>query len=507
MEATPTAMLKLLLPKTPFILKTALAHTLSLSETSSKWDLRTELTIRILRSMLGPDSKTSSISKAQHLTTKDPGIKGKMWISKVAFSVPDSDDDAIRKLVFKAVDDMCSTDAERAAYNKPLLSQPLEAEWTGYRAGAASPNEPEPANLSELDKYNNLVAETSTKVTTLYFHGGAMYLLDPATYRNMTSRLAKETGGRVLSVRYRLSPQHPFPAALLDAFVAYLGLLYPPEGSPHAPVPASEIIFAGDSAGGLLCTALLQLLLQIHRSHNPTSAPSNTAASLPTVHWHGAPVALPLPAGAALMSPWLDITRSLPSIEDLAKYDYLPPPSATARLRFPPCAAWPASPPRAELYAADALLVHPLVSTLMARDWRGAPPVFISLGQEMLRDEGAVLAKRMHGQGVKVVWREFEVMPHVFAMMLEGLEVSNLHHDMLAGFCKDVVGGAQERGGDGEGQSDAEFILAKSLKREKVALSDVTALTDEEVEKLCRQGMENIIKRHGEAATDARPML
>ena len=261
MESSPSAMLKLLLPKTPFILKTALSHSIGLSETSSKWDLRTELTIKVLRDMLGPNNKLTPITKLQHLTTKDPGVKGKIWASKVALDTPEEDD--VRQLLFRSIKEM-GDGAEKWAQCEMTR---VEGEWHGGRAGV-SESEPEPASLTEAEKFANLMKEVKSKVTLLYFHGGAMYLLDPATYRHVTGKLARLTGGRVFSVRYRLAPQHAFPAALLDAFMSYLSLLHPPPGAPHEPVIHSDIVFGGDSAGGMLCTSLLQLLLQIHRSHS-----------------------------------------------------------------------------------------------------------------------------------------------------------------------------------------------------------------------------------------------
>ncbi|KAF2645153.1 acetyl-hydrolase [Massarina eburnea CBS 473.64] len=499
MESSPSAILRLLIPKTPFILKTAVAHSLSLSHTSAKWDLRTELTVKILRDMLGPKAKPSSIEKNQKLTTKDPGVKGSVWVSKVQFPEEGAEDE-VRRTVLRAVEELCMSEgSEKETWTEPA-SRPLEAEWTGYRAGV-NDNTLEPPNLSEADKYANILKETTSRVTVLYFHGGAMYLLDPSTYRNVTGRIAQETGGRVFNVRYRLAPQNPFPAALLDAFTAYLGLLYPPAGAPHAPVPASEIVFAGDSAGGMLCTALLQLLLQIHRSHNTnTNATNDTASSkLPQVKWQGTNVPIPLPAGLALTSPWLDTTRSLPSITSLAHYDYLPTPAQTRNMSFIPDAAWPATPPRVDLYSEGSALLHPLVSPLMARDWSGAPPVFFSVGEEMLRDEDAVVAKRMHAQGVSVVWKEFEAMPHVFAAMLGHLGAAGLHYGEMAAFCRDVV--------EGGIQSSAEFIRAKSLVREKKEVGEITQLSDEEVWDLCKKGKDAIVKKDGDAALEAKPML
>ncbi|KAF2274151.1 uncharacterized protein EI97DRAFT_435514 [Westerdykella ornata] len=494
MEASATTLLKILLPKSPLILKTTLSHALSLSPTASKWDFRTALTITILRDMLGgPNAKPTSITKQQRLTTRDPGVKGNVWISKLKCDVPP--EDHVRETVFGAIKEMGTGDEEK--WDEPFAA-PVEGEWTGYRK-EATPQTPEPAQLSEPQKYEALMKETTSKVTILYLHGGAMYLLDPATYRHVTSRLAKETGGRVFSVRYRLAPQNPFPAALLDALMAYLTLLYPPPGAPHAPVPANEIVFGGDSAGGNLCTALLQLLLQIHRSATPGSTPK--------VRFHGEARDLPLPAGLALSSPWLDVARSLPSMEAFAKYDYLPPPSASHASRFPTCPAWPTDPPRADLYCEGSALLHPLVSPLAAKDWSNSPPVFFSLGQEMLRDEAAVLASRLARQGVAVVWREFECMPHCFAMMLEGTGESRLHYAEYAKFCRDVV--EMKKGGGEEGvKTNGEFILAKTLKRQEVDVrTGLTDLTEEKVDDLMRRGRKRIEGKLVEGEVEARPML
>jgi acetyl esterase/lipase len=479
-------MLKFLLPKTPYILKTALWHSLSMSPTASKWDLRTAITINILRDMMGPNSPPSTISKVQRLTTRDPPVKGKVWVSKVKLAVPEEDD--VRQLVFKAIDDMGNGEEQ---WTKPD-TRPLEAEWNGYRADARD-DEVEPAGLSEKDKYDNMMKETTSKVTLLYFHGGAMYLMGPATYRPTTSKLAKESGGRVFNVRYRLSPQNPFPAALRDCFTAYLSLLHPPPDAPHAPIPASEIVFGGDSAGGTCCTALLQLLLQIHRS-----APTG---QIPTVRFHGKEVDIPLPAGVALTSPWVDITRSLPSIEEATLYDYLPPPSATEHRHYPPCEAWPAKPPRAELYGETSALMHPLVSPLAAEDWSNSPPLFFSVGEEMLRDEDAVLAQRAVAQGVTVIWREFEAMPHCFAMLLEHVNGAAVHTAEFGKFCKEVVQGTKM-------ESNGEFILAKSLARKEVDVrSGLTKITEEEVRAYMEKGVQRIRRKEAKGEDETRAML
>ena len=114
--------------------------------------------------------------------------------------------------------------------------------------------------------------------------------MDPCTHRVPVSHLSKLTSAPVLSVRYRLAPQHPFPSAIVDALVAYFSLLAPPPGSLHDPVPAKKIVLSGDSAGGNLSLALLQTLLSLRRV-------------CPTVRFHGKEVPIELPAGVATISP------------------------------------------------------------------------------------------------------------------------------------------------------------------------------------------------------------
>lgn len=179
--------------------------------------------------------------------------------------------------------------------------------------------------------------------------------------------------------------------------------------------------------------ALTQLLLELHRTNT-------------TVQWYGETLTIPLPAGIALSSPWLDITHSSPSTKTNASFDYLPSLQQSDPAR-PACAAWPATPPRKVLYCADALVTHPLVTLIMARDWRGCPPVYMSTGWEMLADEDKYLAGVLHAQGVRVVWEEFEGMPHCFAMVLADIPMSRRCFDAFAGFMKTVAeGGGWWRG-------------------------------------------------------------
>jgi hypothetical protein len=229
-----------LLPRIPLIVRVAILHLLQLSEQSSYLDLRTELTVAVMRSVLAP-AKPHTISEAQKLINRDPGIKGRIWVSKVASPAPP--ETSVRDGLLEAIRGLQHEKTKYAAVREPDML-PVEAEWTGYRAGVGS--DAKLPDVSEAERYRSMMAEVRKPTTILYLHGGAYYLMDPATHRPTTKKLAKLTGGRCYSVRYRLAPQHPFPAALLDSLCAYLTLLHPPPGSFHQPVKPEHIVFAGD---------------------------------------------------------------------------------------------------------------------------------------------------------------------------------------------------------------------------------------------------------------------
>ncbi|KAL2015449.1 hypothetical protein VTK56DRAFT_5411 [Thermocarpiscus australiensis] len=420
-----------LLPQIPLLLRVAILHILRVSQQSKYLDLRTELIVAVLRSLINPPHPRS-ITSTQKLLAHYPAIRGRIWISTYTCPPPPPGETGVRDAIAKAIDGMWDPRTPKAAYQMPEVA-PVEAEWTGYRVNATS--ESRLPEVSQRELYAEMMADVKSPVTVLYFHGGAYWLLDPASHRATTKTLAKLTGGRVYSVRYRLAPQHPFPAALMDALVSYLALLYPPEGAFHEAVKPEHIVFAGDSAGGNLALALLQLILFLNRHNHHTTIP-----------WLGAARPVPLPAGAAVNSPWMDVTHSSPSCIANAAFDYLPTPAQqrAAEARRPPCAAWPASPPRSHVYAADALLTHPLVTLLLAPSWRGAPPVYMCTGWELLADEDKCVAHRLWAEGVSVVFEEYEGMPHCFGLLFPHLKEARRCFEGWAGFMKVVAEGGRE---------------------------------------------------------------
>lgn len=241
----PFQLLRVLLPKLPLALRTAVAHVLGFSETAPYLDLRSAVTVAVLRSLCEPNpdpARPRSVSSLQLLSLADAGVRGRLWVGTYAsLPPPDADGpDGVRDALARAIDGLGP--APSAAV-PPCVA--VEAEWTGYRAAAAA-DEPPPPGASERQKYESMMAEVSHPATVLYFHGGGYYLFDPASHRPTMKRLAKISGGRCYSVRYRLAPGNPFPAALLDALVSYLTLLYPPPDAFHEPVRPEHIVFSGD---------------------------------------------------------------------------------------------------------------------------------------------------------------------------------------------------------------------------------------------------------------------
>lgn len=155
-------MLREMLKRVPMLLKTAILNVLSLSAVEGKQDLRTEITVNLIRSFF---TFTASAGQMQRRSMKDPGISGPMWVSKVTCPRP-SESDTLEALQ-GAIGDLGEGDV---TYDVPELRD-VEAEWTGYRKGV-SKNAHQP-RISEEQKYQKMMEEVGEDLTVLYFHGGA----------------------------------------------------------------------------------------------------------------------------------------------------------------------------------------------------------------------------------------------------------------------------------------------------------------------------------------------
>lgn len=164
MDTSLTGLIRTFVPKIPLILRTTVAHALGLSDTSSEWDLRTELMVKIIRSFLNV-KRLGPMGRSQQRSLLGTEIAGPMWIAKTTLEKPEESD--VRETFCRAFDGL-KDGAED--FVLPEV-QAVEGEWTGFRAGVEA-NAP-PLAIPEEEKYKCLMNEVGSKVTVLYFHGGA----------------------------------------------------------------------------------------------------------------------------------------------------------------------------------------------------------------------------------------------------------------------------------------------------------------------------------------------
>ncbi|KAJ3100834.1 hypothetical protein HDU97_001888 [Phlyctochytrium planicorne] len=182
---------------------------------------------------------------------------------------------------------------------------------------------------------------------------GAYFMGNRKTHRAITWRLARYANARVLSIDYRLAPEHQFPTPINDMVSAYLHLIDPPEGFPK--YRPDQIVFMGDSAGGNLSMAAMLYLRDSQWS---------------------------MPAGLGLISPWMDLTHSSPSFVFNGAHDFLP--SSSSDPKFIKEA-------QVHYYVPPGVDMHdPLCSPYFATEdaEKPYPPMLIQAGTaERLRDE------------------------------------------------------------------------------------------------------------------------
>ncbi len=202
----------------------------------------------------------------------------------------------------------------------------------------------------------------------LYLPGGAYVVRMPNLHTAMVSRLCKNANAKTLMAYYRLAPEHPFPACLEDALLAYQWLL-------DQGIAPQNIAIAGDSAGGGLT---LSTLLGIKTRK------------------------LPMPGCAYMLSPLLDVSDHAPSRWKNALSDRaLPAPHARAMNPRP-------------MYLGDNAPDDPMVSPING-NFTGLPPLYIQVSDsEMLLDDSLRLARRGHTYDVEVTVDLWHKVPHVW---------------------------------------------------------------------------------------------
>lgn len=225
----------------------------------------------------------------------------------------------------------------------------------------------------------------------LYFHGGAFVFGAPETHKGLVARLSQLAGMPVVLPRYRLAPEHPFPAAIEDARAAYEALL-------ARGVAAERIVLGGDSAGGGLALALLGDLCAR---------------------------GVPRPAASFAFSPVTDLTFSGDSLQVNARRDVMLPVARTRDL--------------VGTYLQGADPRDPLASPLFA-EFGGAGPVWLTVGAtEILLDDTRRMAERLRAQGVPVEEVIAGDLPHVWPFSWRWLPEAEMSLRDLAGWIRRVL--------------------------------------------------------------------
>ena len=244
---------------------------------------------------------------------------------------------------------------QRRLLRELLSAQPLPAEVT-VTASA----------LGGVPTAEITIDGVEPRHVVLYFHGGVYVMGDAALAAGLASQVGRRIRAQVISVDYRLAPEHPYPAAVDDALAAYQALL-------DNGIAPSDIAFAGESAGGGLAIA-----------------------TLVNARDHG----LPLPAAAYVMSPYADLTLAGTTMQTKREADPLISPQALQA--------------RVADYTAGQDVALGLISPIFA-DLSGLPPLIIQAGShEVLLDDAIRLARQAATADVEVNLDITPQVPHVF---------------------------------------------------------------------------------------------
>jgi epsilon-lactone hydrolase len=293
-------------------------------------------------------------------------------------------DAILRQSAFPADSDV---NEQRRLLRELLSAQPLPAEVTVTAA-----------ELGGVPTAEITVDGIEPRHVVLYFHGGVYVMGDAFLAADLASQVGRRTHAKVISVDYRLAPEHPHPAAVDDALAAYGALL--DDG-----IAPSDIVFAGESAGGGLAVA-----------------------TLVNARDHG----LPLPAAAFLMSPYADLTLAGTTMETRREVDPL---LSREKLQA-----------RVTDYTAGQDAALGLISPVFA-DLSGLPPLIIQAGShEVLLDDAVRLARGAATADVEVTLEITAGVPHVFQAYHPILDEAPAALDRAGQFLSARLAGAKRVG-------------------------------------------------------------
>jgi acetyl esterase len=207
-----------------------------------------------------------------------------------------------------------------------------------------------------------------------FYHGGGWCVGSRRSHEPVARFLAENASVRVLSIEYRLAPEHPFPAAVDDAVTAFD---YAHAHASELGADPARIAVGGDSAGGNLAAVVAQ---------------------------HAAHTGGPAPAFQLLIYPATDFEAQTPSRRLFAEGFFLSDDNiAWSRANYLPAGADPTDPRLSPLYG----------------DVGGVAPAYVATaGFDPLRDEGESYAEKLTAAGVPVTRDRYSDLPHGYVNLL-----------------------------------------------------------------------------------------
>jgi acetyl esterase/lipase len=207
----------------------------------------------------------------------------------------------------------------------------------------------------------------------IYFHGGTGIFCDLETHDGLCRQLANASGCRVLSVEYRLAPEHPFPAAIDDGLMVARWVA---TNAVDLGIDPERLILAGDSAGGTIAAVVCQQ----------------------AVREGGPPIALQV-----LLCPVTDLAEESNSRRAFAQGYFIERPTLD----------WAKG-----LYCAGGDPADPRISPLRAATFAGLPRAHIHTAEfDPMRDEGEAYARALDSAGVPVRYTCHAGLIHHFYCM------------------------------------------------------------------------------------------
>lgn len=253
-----------------------------------------------------------------------------------------------------------------------------------------------PASEIRFRRYRPIGAKAGLLPTLIYYHGGGFVIGNIETHDSTCRRLANKSRCQVISIDYRLAPEHPFPAPIDDGLAAFRHIR---DNAESFGADAARIAVGGDSAGGAMAAVVCQLCRDAKEQG---------------------------PAFQMLIYPATDSSKESASRKAFAEGYFL---SGALMTWF-----WEAYVPDEDTDLADLRL-----SPLLAKDFTGLPPAFVlTAGYDPLRDEGRAYADKLIDAGVKTTYVNYPGTIHGFFSMTrflkQGLKANDEAAAVLSAF-------------------------------------------------------------------------